>query len=565
MSGGGLRQWRGAKPVAAPPGVAITTRLRTTADEDRVLNLVADHLGRLRRTDLVAASRPVSLDVRLDPDARRGVRRGQLNARKKALTRQSSARWANTVIAGNDDQYRLSRDSQCRHIAMLRSAISTIEARLVAPTADTLTMAERRACRKAKAVKGYATQTERFQKQRRAQHLRAELAGAERDWVAGRVHVVEGGKHLASKRHHLEAAGLTAQQWRQQWAAARWRICANGSRDEPFGNLTITVTPDGKVSIRLPKPLERLANAPRGRFVLAGAAAFSHRGDQWAERITSGNSIQYKISRRPGRGGVYLTGSWAIPPLPHWAGQAGRGPGNDLFTAGTVVGVDLNDGHIAARRLDEYGNPVGAARRINFDLRGSTGRRDAQVRHAITQLLRYTGRHGITTIAVEDLNFADARATGRETMGRGARGSRFRKTVVGLPTAVFRNRLAGMAPAAGIELWAVNPAYSSIWGGQHWQHPFVNVTRHQAAATVIGRRAQGFSARRRKGVTPKRPEDRPVRATNQTAPNSPTATGNRHETGIRGTTSRAPNSTRKRLSGRVTVTPATANNGRLQL
>ncbi|MDT5119755.1 MAG: hypothetical protein QOE30_5494 [Mycobacterium sp.] len=187
------------------------------------------------------------------------------------------------------------------------------------------------------------------------------------------------------------------------------------------------------------------------------------------------------------------------------------------------------------------------------------------MRHAITQLVHYTRRHGITAIAVEDLNFADARATGRETMGRGARGKRFRKTVAGIPTAVFRNRLAAMAPAAGIDLWAVNPAYSSIWGGQHWQHPYPNVTRHQAAATVIGRRAQGFSARRRKGVTPQRPEDRTVRATNLTAPNNPTATGKRHETGTRGTTSRLPNSIRKRLPGRATVTPAPANSGRLQL
>jgi IS605 OrfB family transposase len=203
----------------------------------------------------------------------------------------------------------------------------------------------------------------------------------------------------------------------------------------------------------------------------------------------------------------------------------------------------------------------------SIDLTGSSSRRDAQVRHAITQLVHYTRRHGIGTIAVEDLTFADARTTGRETMGRGARGKRFRRTVSGIPTAVFRNRLAAMTNHGGIELLAVNPAYSSIWGGQHWQHPYPNVTRHQAAATVIGRRAQGFTARRRKGVTPQRPEDRPVRATNQTRPNSPTATtGSRHEPGTRGTTSRRPYSTRTRQPGRATVTPAlSANNGQHQL
>ncbi|WP_293051023.1 hypothetical protein, partial [Mycobacterium sp.] len=141
-----------------------------------------------------------------------------------------------------------------------------------------------------------------------------------------------------------------------------------------------------------------------------------------------------------------------------------------------------------------------------------------------------------------------------------------RKTVSGIPTAVFRNRLAGMAATAGIDLFAVNPAYSSIWGDQHWRRPYHNVTRHQAAATVIGRRAQGYSARRRKGVTRTRPEDRVVRATNQTGPQQPRATGNRHRPGIRGTTSRPPSRLERGDPGRAIVTPAQlANNDQLQL
>jgi hypothetical protein len=566
VSAGKLRAWRGVKPVAAPSGVATTTRLRTTAGEDRVLDAVATHLGRLRRGDLATVSRPVPVDAGLDADGRRAVRRGRLNARKKQLTGQSSARWANAIIAGNDDQYRTARAAQHRHIIGLRAAIATIAARLAAPTADTLTVSERKALRRSKAVKGYATQAERFQKQRRMQHLRTELARVEDDRAAGIVHVVEGGKRLARARHHLDAAALSVDQWRQTWDATRWRITANGSPDEPFGNLTITVTPDGQVSIRLPKPLEHLANAPRGRYMLSAVAVFSYGEHQWTERITGGNSISYTITRRPGRGGVYLTGSWAVPALPYWAGRDDTGAGQDVYARGPVVGVDLNDGHLAVRRLDAHGNPVGGAHHIDIDLTGSSSRRDAQVRHAITELITYTQRFKIPTIAVEELNFADARTTGRETMGRGVRGKRFRATVSGIPTAVFRNRLAGMCHRAGIGLLAVNPAYSSIWGAQHWQHPYTNVTRHQAAATVIGRRAQGFSARRRKGVTPIRPEDRTVRATNQTGPNSPKAiTGNRRRSRMRGTTSRPPDRNVRGDPGRATVTPALANNSQQQM
>ena len=557
-----LRQWRGVKPVAGPTGVAISTRLSTTVEDERVLDRVAQHLGRLRRSDLVRACQPVPLEPGLDDAAQRQVRRDRLNARKKALTSQSSARWASAVIIGNADQYRLGRDAQYRHMIGLRAAIATLGTRLAAATTDTLSVAQRKARRAAKAVTGYATQAERFAKQQRMQHLRGVLARVQADRAANRVHVVEGGRRLAKTRHHLHDAGLTVDRWRQRWDAVRYRITANGSPDEPFGNLTITVTPAGQVSIRLPTPLEYLANAPRGRYVLSGTAVFCYRGQQWAQRISGGNSVSYTITGRPGRAGRYLSASWAIPSVPYWVGEQGCGAGGDLYSTGPVVGVDLNDGHLALRRLDAHGNPVGPAGRIDVDLSGSSARRDAQVRHAITGLIRYTWRHHITAIAVEDLDFADARATGRETMGRGARGKRFRKTVSGIPTAVFRRRLVGMADRAGIQLFAVNPAYSSVWGDAHWRLPYRNVTRHQAAATVIGRRAQGFRARRRKGVTHPRPEDRGVRATDQARPdNQQATTDSPHRQGTRGTTSRAPCRARTGLPGRATVTLAMANTG----
>jgi IS605 OrfB family transposase len=507
-----LREWRGVKPVVGPAGVAITTRLRTTPEDERVVGLVAEHVGGLRRADLAAVSRPQPLDPAMDDEAKRQARRDRLNTRKKALTAQSSARWANAIIAGNDDQYRLARDAQHRHLIGLRAAIATIEKRLARPTGDTLTPEQRRARRKAKLAKGYPSQAERFQKQRRLQVLRAELGRVSADRDNHRVHVTEGGKRLAKTRHNLPAANVTVSGWREEWDCARDRIEAKGSGDEPFGNLTITVTSDGQVSLRLPKPLEHLANAPHGRYMLSGRAVFSHRADEWRARITGGQPMSYAITRRPGRGGRYLTAAWACTP-PTSDIMCAQSPNDEVRAGGPVVGVDLNDGHLAVRRLDEHGNPVGRPERIDVDLTGSSARRDAQVRHAITRLLRYSDRYGVGTVAVEDLDFADARTTGRETMGRGSRGKRFRKSVAGIPTAVFRNRLTAQAHRHGIRLFAVNPAYTSVWGDQHWRTPYENVTRHQAAATVIGRRAQGLKARRRKGVTRTRPEDRAVRAT----------------------------------------------------
>jgi hypothetical protein len=553
-----LRPWRGVKQVAGPSGVAITTRLRTAPEDEWVIDLIAEHLGRLRRADLAAITRPQPLDRAIGGEAKRQEGRNRRNTRKKALTVDSSSRWANAIIAGNDDQYRLARDAQYRHIIGVQAAITTIEKRLAQPTADTLTPEQHRARRKARLPKGYATQAERFQKQSRLQRLRTELERVSVDRASNRVRVVQGGKRLARTRHNLPAAELTVSEWREQWNCARDRIEAIGSRDEPFGNLTLTVDPDGQVSVRLPKPLEHLANAPRGRYVLSGKAVFSYRADEWHARITGGQSISYAITRKPGRAGRYLTAAWALTPETIHPNTLGT----DVRTDGPIVGIDLNEGHLAVRRLDEHGNPVGRPDRIGLDLSGSSARRDAQVRHAITRLIHYTRRHGITNVAVEDLDFADARNVGRETMGRGPRGKRFRRTAAGIPTAVVRNRLSAQASRHGIGLFAVNPAYTSVWGDQHWRSPYENVTRHQAAATVIGRRAQGLKARRRKGVTRMRPEDRVVRATDQAAPDDQQVSNrSRHRPGTRGVKSRSPRRASKRYLGRATVTPAPAING----
>jgi hypothetical protein len=133
--------------------------------------------------------------------------------------------------------------------------------------------------------------------------------------------------------------------------------------------------------------------------------------------------------------------------------------------------------------------------------------RDGRLRATITSLLRLAKESGCRSLLVEDLDFADARQTGRETLGRGRRGKRFRRTISGIPTRAFRTRLVGMA--ANDRLWviAVDPGWTSRWGRRYWQGPLnqltkpaVTVSGHHAAAVVIGRRGLGTGARRRPGV-----------------------------------------------------------------
>jgi IS605 OrfB family transposase len=313
------------------------------------------------------------------------------------------------------------------------------------------------------------------------------------DREAGVVHVVRGGKRLARTRHHLQAAQLTEAQWRQRWEAERWFLQADGEAGKRYGNETIRISPDGEVSIKLPAPLADLANAKHGRYVLACRVGFPHRGQEWADRVEANRAVAYRIHYDTARGRWYTTASWQIP--------ASRAVPTAAALADGAIGVDMNADHLAAWRLDAHGNPIGHPRRFAFDLSGPADHRDAQVRHALTRLLHWAKACGVKAIAVEDLNF-----TAEKTREKHGRRKRFRQLISGMPTGRLRARVASMADQTGIAVIAVDPAYTSKWGAQHWQKPLTHdnrkTTRHDAAAVAIGRRAQGHPIRRR--ATPPR-------------------------------------------------------------
>ena len=489
---GVLRELSAPFVVPGPCGVAVRTRLKgLSVGDEEVLRLVGAHLGALASRDLRRRCAE-GLEHSADTWAER----------KRAVTGESSSRWAGSITKATHDQWALSRRAQFAHIQGLEAGVRTIAHRLSLPVG-------------AKGIKrapgGYRTRQEWFAKTRRLHLLQDRLVAERADREAGRVRVVRGGKRLARTRHHLEPARLTEVEWRQWWEAGRWFLQADGESGKRLGNETIRIQPDGEVSIKLPAPLAHLANAKYGRYVLTGTIAFRHRGVEWADRVAANRAVAYRIHLDVDRHRWYLTASWTIPPARTVPLAQAR--------AGGLAGVDTNADHLAAWRLDEYGNPVGAPRRFAYDLNGPAAYRDAQVRHALVRLLHWARRHGVS-IAIEDLDFQAEKT--REKHGRR---KRFRKLISGMPVSKLRARLASMAAELGIAIVAVDPAYTSKWGAQHWQKPLTSknreTTRHDAAAVAIGRRALGHPVRRRTAPPPHDQRDRAGHRTVQAASGTP--------------------------------------------
>jgi IS605 OrfB family transposase len=449
--------------------MATRTRLKgPTAQDDKVLRLVGDHLASLAASDLNARC-AVGLDYGST----------QWAARKRALTEQSSSRWAGSITKATHDQWALARRAQLAHIQGLEAGITMITRRLSLPLGQKGTK---------NVPGGYRSRQEWFAKTRRLHVLKDRLDALRAERDAGRVRVVRGGRRLLTTRHNLDTAGLIEPDWRRRWEAARRFLQADGESGKRWGNETIRVTPDGELSLKLPAPLAHLANARHGRYVLAARVVFPHRHAEWRNRIETNEAVAYRIHEDVARGHWYITASWHLPlvasvPL-------------ETAVADGVIGVDANDDHLAAWRLDRHGNPTGGPRCFGYDLSGTADHRDAQIRHALTRLVRWAKHTGARAIAIEDLDF-----TAEKTREKHGRRTKFRRLISRFPTAKLQARLVSMAGEQGLTVIAVDPAYTSKWGAQHWRKPLCTprrqTTRHEAAAVAIGRRALGYPIRRR--------------------------------------------------------------------
>src|ERR671936_1601845 len=203
--------------VAPPAGARSRPRLRLWAWDEAVVREVGAYLGQLAGYDLALRCR-----IGRGPDQR--------TIRKHALTAASSSRWAGAITRTSSDQWERAFKNLLDTRMALQRAARRLQARLRVPTGT-----------RQGRTPGYASRAERFQKQRRLQHVQARLAEVEARIAKGEVSVCRGGRRLAKLRHTLDRdeAALTKGQWRARWEAARLFLAADGEADKPWGNETI--------------------------------------------------------------------------------------------------------------------------------------------------------------------------------------------------------------------------------------------------------------------------------------------------------------------------------------
>ena len=455
-----LRKLEPPQWVSEPSACSIRTRIKGSERDFEVLEILGDYLGHLANLDLTWAQDNVTA-----------------RERKKRLTMEANARWANSIMAETDRRIKSERTNRWRHLSSIGRAISCINKRLNAKSDNQY-------------YKPYLNASVAGLKIIRRQNLIDRLNKIKTSPIS----IVRGGHALWQKRQNLKATGLTLAAWQAQWQAARMFLSAKGSKDESFGNCTMQVNPEtGICSIALPASLAKIyANSPDGKhYILDAKIEFFHRQNEWLGRAqsktTEAKAITYTISHR-----FELKGRWYLDAA--WTYQNSESPAVHPKLK-RRLGVDLNADHLAVWPINNDGNPVGKPSHIPLNLKGlPSSTKDGRICWAISQMLKLAVKLN-ADLACENLGWADQ--TGRDDQ---IQGRAFRKTCAGFPTAKFRKYLTLMAHNAGVSIVIVDPAYTSQWGQEHWGNFQVanhQTTSHEAAAIVISRRSQGQSARRR--------------------------------------------------------------------
>ncbi len=353
-------------------------------------------------------------------------RRGARSASRSSPA-VSSSRWAGAITRAAEDQYQLGMRRLAAHVTDLRRRCEVLERGARCARANCAGRRQRAGrASVAAASTGYRSAAERFAKTRRLAVLRPgwPLASAPWRWSSvdhgGREAVVAHPQPPRRRRYDRAAVARPLGR-RADVLDRRWRVWQAGrQRDHPRRRRQPVAHQDPG------RPGRPVRHASRDRRPDAVQPPRRRNGPA---RVAARQAVRYDISYDPGRGRWYLDASWSTST------RTGARPRTSC-APGRVLGVDLNADHLACCVLDASGNPVGEPVSIEVITAGlAASRRDGRVRAAITALLDHAQHNGCAAIVIENLDFADARATGRETLGRGKRGKRLRRTVAGIPTA----------------------------------------------------------------------------------------------------------------------------------
>lgn len=148
------------------------------------------------------------------------------------------------------------------------------------------------------------------------------------------------------------------------------------------------------------------------------------------------------------------------------------------------VSIDLNEDHAAVTETDRFGNIVNTFNEPIVTTGLTTHQTLAVLGDAVKKVVAYA-KNVQKPIVIEKLDFQRKRA---ELRGRGQTA----KNLSSFAYSKFRSITVSRCQREGVQVYNVNPAYTSIIGRNKFARRY-GLTVHNAAALIIARRSMGLS------------------------------------------------------------------------
>ena len=387
------------------------------------------------------------------------------------------------------------------HARMFNAIRVTLEGRMSGATESqklhrqTLEGLIARADKQLVALVGRATPQKLHQKRRRIANLKHRMRNVSADTDSGRLRLCFGSKKLWRSQYHLEANGYESHaEWLADWREARSNeFFVLGSRDETAGcQLCVaTVADDGSLTLRIRMP-DCLAQEYGKHLVIENVRfAYGHeqllaalqsnadykdcrrqQGEKAARATDLGQAISYRFKPDARGWRVFATTRMVKTPV-----LTDRSLG--------AIGVDLNADHLAVTETDRSGNFFNTFSVPLVTYGKSAHQAEALIGDAVARVVEYA-RQARKPIVMERLDFQRKKAALEgESPGRSRMLSSF-------GYGRMKSYLLSRGYRQGVEVFQVNPAYSSVIGRVKFMERY-GLSVHQAAALALARRLLGCS------------------------------------------------------------------------
>lgn len=283
-----------------------------------------------------------------------------------------------------------------------------------------------------------------------------------------------GSKKLAKARLTTCKYQDNPELWQEDWHLARYgKMTISGRKDAKYGNFVFQYNPDNH---------KLIFKAINGNVVVFENLLFPY----GQENINDTINTQVNLKNKSKFGKPV---SWTIEDHgPYYIVKCLIDVAPNLYTNHLketgVIGVDLNVDHLAVSNVNSIGQLIESFI-LKFDILNKTSDQTIKIIEAeAIKLVDYAVAHN-KLIVLEKLDMTQSKA--KNPYGN----RKANRLMSGFAYDVMRRSIKSRADKMGIEVYEVNPAYTSQIGKIKYMKR-LGISIHQAASYVIARRAMGF-------------------------------------------------------------------------